>query len=365
MRAPMRRAPKTSILTFIFTTFAFIASADEPSAFSEDGIMADGVGFEMVVDPAFSYFDSQRFQRVLGAPAKTFEKSLDDVITLEHNIPIGGGRMMRIQEHFTLKSWLRWPHRAVLMMSSSAFNRMTYSIPAEGYNATEMFAQRGFFAFTVDYIGIKESFRPENGWDADREVDIPALKTALRYIRFFRWVPKIDILAEGYGATMAPDLAADARRVRSLLMNSTIYKLVGPLGPGTNPDFTQYVLDDEDGYIPIPGEGYLPFLVGAPPEVVDFHFDEQAGEYPAPLFGVDVTLPIFDPGVARVPGLIIYGLDDHQADPQDPYELAADYGTDGAELILLEGAGHAPRVESPETAERFWVEVFKFFDPED
>ena len=191
------------------------------------------------------------------------------------------------------------------------------------------------------------------------------MKKILRYIRFFRLVPKIDILGEGYGSTMAPDLAADSRRVRSLLMSSTVYKILGPFGPGTNPIFNEFVLSDEDGYIPISGEMYLPFLLGAPAEVVDFHYEEQAGEYPAPLFGVGDVLPIFDPGVAQVPGKIIAGSADLVADPQDAIELARDYGTEGAELVVLEGAGHAPRVETPETAAAYWAEVIDFFDPED
>ncbi len=364
MRRQNAASRKIVGLAIILTLSALVASAEEGPAFSKaNDLLADGKGFENVVDPALEYFKSRQFKKVINAPAGDFEKSLGQVITLEHNIPLGGGRFMRVQEQFTLRSWLRWPHRAILMMSSSAFNRKTFSIPVEGYNGTEMFAQRGFFVFTVDYIGIGDSFKPEDGWDANRDVIIPAVRRLLPYIRFFRLVPKVDILAEGYGATMAPSLAADSRRVRSLLMSSTVYKILGPFGPGTNPFFNEFVLNDEDGYIPIAGQDYLPFLLGAPAEVVDFHYETQAGEYPAPLFGVTDVLPIFDPGVARVPGLIIAGARDLVADPQDPFELAADYGTDGAEVIVLEEAGHAPRVETPETAARYWAEVINFFDP--
>jgi pimeloyl-ACP methyl ester carboxylesterase len=359
------------VLLPVMALFAGTAAAEDRHAEESrwsvlSDLVADGKGFEGVVDPARAYFASPQFQQLLNAPAGELEKSLDTVVTLEHDLPVGGGRTMRVQEHFTLRSWLRWPHRGILMMSSSAFNRKTFTIPVEGYNATEMFAQRGFFAFTVDYFGIGESYHPESGWDANRDEDIPALKKVLKYIRAFRLIPKVDILGEGYGSTMAPELAADAHRVRSLLMSSTIYKLVGPFGPGTNPGFNDFLLNDEDGYIPIPGEAYLAFMAdfGTPQEVIDFHFAEQAGEYPAPIFGVQEVFPFFDPGVARVPGLIIYGLRDTQADPQDPFELAADYGTDGAPLILLETAGHAPRVESPEVAAMYWAEVFRFFDPE-
>jgi pimeloyl-ACP methyl ester carboxylesterase len=374
MRRRMAERDVSTLFLFLFLVLALLAGAAAAAdRRTDDGrlsvladALADGKEFEGVVDPARAFFASERFRKLLDAPAEDFDKSLDTVITLEHDLPVGGGRTMRVQEHFTLSSWLRWPHRGILMMSSSAFNRKTFTIPVEGYNATEMFAQRGFFAFTVDYFGIGESYHPESGWDANRDEIIPALKKVLKYIRAFRLIPKVDILGEGYGSTMAPALAADAHRVRSLLMSSTIYKLVGEFGPGTNPGFNDFVLNDEDGYIPIPGEGYLPFFIGfgTPQEVIDFHFETQAGEYPAPLFGVGEVFPFFDPGVARVPGLIIYGLRDTQADPQDPFELAADYGTDGAPLILLETAGHAPRVESPEVAAMYWAEVFRFFDPE-
>ena len=104
---------------------------------------------------------------------------------------------MRIQEHFTLRAWFRWPHRSVVMISSSPFNRKIFSIPVPGYNAAEMFAQRDVFTFAVDYIGVGESFRPADGREATREADIEALRKVFNYIRFFRWVPKIDLLAEG------------------------------------------------------------------------------------------------------------------------------------------------------------------------
>ncbi len=51
------------------------------------------------------------------------------------------------------------------------------------------------------------------------------------------------------------------------------------------------------------------------------------------------------------------------AGPNDPYLLAADYGTNGAQLVFIEGAFHATRIEGPAVAARFWEEVFNFIDP--
>ena len=105
-------------------------------------------------------------------------------------------------------------------------------------------------------------------------------------------------------------------------------------------------------------------MIGAAiPEVQQYVLDSQPGIYPAHNFLVATQLPFFDPGVARAPGLVIYGSEDTVGGPADPYALAADYGRRGAELVIIEGGSHATRMDPPEIAEEFWDVVFDFIDP--
>ena len=159
----------------------------------------DGKAFRGLQDPAADFFRSREFQEFLETRGETFDKTLHErVFRLEHDVPIGGGRTLRVYEYFTLGSWLTWPRRAVLLPSS--FLGSSWGSSIEGYNGGEMIARQNMFAFAVDLIGTGESFLPANGNDVFFEDNVAGLESVVRYIRFFRWVPKVDLLGEGVGA---------------------------------------------------------------------------------------------------------------------------------------------------------------------
>ncbi len=325
----------------------------------EASTRSDGAGFEEVVDPARGWVDR--------LPAKHLEsggeKLFDRVYTLSHQVPVGGGRTLFVTEHFTLGSWWSWPHRSVLFLSGSAFKGNHHSIPVPGYDGTAMAARRGYFAFTVDYLGVGESTRPTDGLEASFEANQEVLQVLLRYIRFFRAVPKVDLVGAGYGGSLATQLAADASRVRSCVMSAMLYDvLLG--GPLTDPAFVAALESSPDGYFFVPGEGSAVFLTEAPQAVRDYVFATQGGFYPTLNFLVAAgELPFFDPGVARVPGLILFGENDIVTGPNGVDRLAEDYGTGGATVISRPDAGHAPRTGSPEIAAWYWESLFAFLDP--
>jgi pimeloyl-ACP methyl ester carboxylesterase len=176
-------------------------------------------------------------------------------------------------------------------------------------------------------------------------------------------VPRVDIIGAGYGGSLATQLAADPMRVRSVVMSAMLYdQLQG--GPLTDPAFVALLENSPDGYFFVPGEGSAVFLTEAPQAVRDYVFATQGGFYPTLNFLVAAgDLPFFDPGVARVPGLILFGENDIVVGPNGVDNLALDYGTDGALLISRPDAGHAPRTGSPEIAAWFWENVFEFLDP--
>lgn len=317
----------------------------------------DGAGFAGVKDPAVAFF---RENRIDLNDTRTVSSLLDQVYTLNHQVPVGDGRYLAVSEHFTLRSWFRFPRRAVLMLNGSAFRGNHFTMPVDGYDGGKLVAQRGGFAYTVDYLGVGDSFKPGDGLEASFEANRAALEVLIRYIRFFRHVPKIDLLGEGYGGALATELSADAARVRSVSMSAMIYREVGG-GPLTDPFFVSLLETSPDGYFFVPGEGSLIFTAGAPQGVVDYIVATQGGFYPTPNFLVAVNRPFFDPSVARAPGLLIYGAFDFIGVQADLENLVAEWG-DEAEFVFNPNAGHAPRTESPATADWFWTTIFDFIN---
>ena len=246
----------------------------------EASMRLDGAAFADVIDPSLAWFD-----RLPATPLRAghAERGFDTVYTLSHQIPVGDGRRLFVTEHFTLGSWLTWPHRSVLFLSGSAFKGNHHSIPVEGYNGTAMAARRGFFAFTVDYLGVGESTRPVDGLEATFEANQDALEVLLRYIRFFRAVPKIDLVGAGYGGSLATQMAADATRVRSCVLSAMLYdRLIG--GPLTDPAFVAALENAPDGYFFVPGEGSAVFLTEAPPSRTGLCLRDPGRLLPDPEF---------------------------------------------------------------------------------
>ncbi len=324
----------------------------------------DSAGFEDVADPAPVLLASPEIAGALAAHGERLSFLPDRVYHLEHQVPIGGGRHLKIDEYFTLEAWHRWPRRAALMLGGPVTRGSYWSIPAPGYDGTAMAAERGFFAFTVDYLGVGDSTRPADGNAITFEDQVEALRHLLRYIRFFRSVPQVDVIAESIGGAMATQLAADTDRVRRCTITTVLYKTLAHQLI-VSPEWTAFLDAFPDGYTQNPPESYDPFLAASPNEELRrYTYESQPGAYPAaPFRWLAQGLPYFDPGAARAPGLVLVGKNDFVPGPDDPRELAAAYGAGGAELIVLDSAGHVPRLESEGNAGQYWSEVWKFLDP--
>jgi pimeloyl-ACP methyl ester carboxylesterase len=324
----------------------------------------DGAGFEEVADPAPALLDSPEVAAALAAHGERLPLLPATVYSLTHRIPIAESRHLHVTESFTLKAWHRWPRRAALMLGGPVTRGSYWSIPVPGYDGPAMMAERGFFAYTVDYLGVGESYRPDDGNTVTLADNVAALRQILRYVRFFRAVPKVDVVAESIGGAMATQLAADGDRVRGCVISTILYKTLAHQLI-VSPEWTAFLNAFPDGYTRNPPESYDKFLVNTPNEQVRrYTYDTQPGGYPAgPFRWLAGGLPYFDPGLARVPGLILVGKGDFVPGPDDPHDLAADYGTDGAKLVILDRAGHVPRIQSEEIAASYWAEVFNFIDP--
>ena len=170
-----------------------------------------------------------------------------------------------------------------------------------------MAAQRGFFAYNLDYVGVGESFRPADGREATFEAQIDAVGKLVQRIRSSRQVDAVDLVGEGFGAAIATELAAEPGRVRSVTMSAQIYREVAA-GPLLDPGFVALLESSPDGYFFLPAEGSLIFLVGTPQPVVDYVLATQGGTYPIDNFLVATDRPFYDPAAALAPALVLYGL---------------------------------------------------------
>jgi len=352
---PLALALRRHAAEILLISMAFILAG---AAGAETDWREDGAGFEAIEDPARELFSLPEPLRPFSQRTGSPEESLDKVLTVEHDVPIEDGETLHVRETFTLRSWLRQPRRAVLFLTTTAITADLWRIPVEGYDAAGMAARRGLFAFSVDYVGAGDNYRPGlDALDSTFERNQKALKAVVRYIRYFRAVSKIDLVGESWGGAHATQLAMDTTRIRSCVLSSMAYKSTNPRF--LSPDFVAMLKRLPDNYIPANPEMLVRMTTGAPEAVKDYVRRTQTGlRLTTQLWQFQEGLPHFDPGVARVPGLVIAG----PAESADHRMLAADYGSSGAEYFEIDGAGHAPRLESPETAARFWDKVFSFLE---
>jgi pimeloyl-ACP methyl ester carboxylesterase len=306
--------------------------------------------------------------RALTRPRDLSEAELDEVHELHHYLPVGPGRRVHVTETFTLRGWLSWPHRAVLLLPGTLSQGSFYNLDVDGYRFQDTLAREGFFAFAVDYEGSGESTYPANGYDVTHDYLVAANRPILSFIRLARLVPKVDVLGESNGGSIATELCADGRAVRSCVLTSMLYV------EGTDffnsvfldPGFVWFLTNQPDGYLDVGPELYFNILARMSPEVAAATLDTQPGVYAMGPVVVGLSgLPWFDPTRAAVPGLIIQGTEDSIATQADADLLAAAYGSVGggeATVARIEGAGMIPRTEPAPYNEQWTDLVLEFLD---
>ncbi len=290
---------------------------------------------------------------------------LDRIVRVEHDVTLEPGRRIHVRETFTLRAWLRWPHRAMLLIPGPVTNARYYDIDVPGYDSGAMLARRGFFAFAADLEGAGDSSMPVDGRTAILGRQVENMRAVLQYVRRTRLVAHVDVLGESWGGGVAAELCADAGLTRSCVLASMIYRTGSDLARATflNPGFRGFLDSIPDGYLPTFPGFYMPFVSASEPAVQDFTFATQPGRYAlAPEYAV-FELPFFDPTRARVPGLVVQGELDPNQPRSDTEQLAREYGRHGARLTLIASAGHVPRVEAPPASTDFWRAVTSFVDP--
>ncbi len=289
---------------------------------------------------------------------------LERVHSHSFRVPVGPGQQLFVTEHFTLASKLRQPARAVLFLTGPEFRGNFWSIPVEGYNGPEMAAKRGFFAYTFDYIGAGESYLPEDGSQINYLTQAESARKLVDFIRQSRQVDTVDLTGEGYGAEIASVLADEPERVRSVTLSVVTYETYHPdILPFFSPQLEFFLRSSPNGYWE---PDFLDLTLAFSPiqELKDYVYATQPGVYPTgPILQFwDFDAPIIDAPAAEVPGLVIIGALDPFPAAGDPQALADEWGG-GADLVLIPGSFHVPRIEAPDIAAQYFAAFFDFIDP--
>lgn len=312
-------------------------------------------------------------QTALAQTGTLTETDLDRIYRVEHRVPLPGGRRIAMTETFTLRSWLRWPHRAMLMIPAQGSNRSVYNVPVAGYDGGAIMAKQGFFAFTADPEGTGESTYPENGSTVTYESEAASLLLATQYIRLVRLVPRVDALGEELGGGVAMHLCANKTVVRSCVAASMIYKTGSEFfnAAFNSPFFREFILGSPDGYFYTFPEAYFNVLAGASPDVRDWYLSTQIGRYANGLYKQDYERLYnggnsYNPTFAAVPGLIIRGELDPNNSIEDVQALANAYGSAvgaaPAEIKVIAGGSHIVRLDAPPRGPQFWDLVKEFVE---
>ncbi len=289
---------------------------------------------------------------------------LTRVYSIDHYLPVGNGERLFVTVHFTIASLLREPARGALFLTGPEFRGNFWTIPVEGYNGPAMAAKRGFIAYTYDYIGAGESTIPADGTQINYLTQVGPARKLVDFMRYFWGIDRIDLIGEGYGAEIASELADEPERTRSVTLTVVAYKNYDPaILAFLSPEFEAFLRSFTDGYYE---PNFLPLTLqfSTDQDLIDYVFATQLGSYPTgpALQFWDFPPPIIDAAAAQVPGLVIIGALDPFPAAGDPAELADDWGG-GADLVLIEGSFHVPRIEAPDIAAQYFAAFFDFIDP--
>ncbi len=296
--------------------------------------------------------------------SRPLEEILSEVHTVDFSIPYAPGKTIFVTEYFTLQSLIRRPARAAIFLTAMEYRGDFWDVPVEGYSGPDMAAERGFFAYTTDYLGIGKSYRPKDGGKVDYRGNAEPVGKLIDFVRRTRQVDRLDLIGEGHGCEVASVLAAEPERVRSVVMSTWYYKELGGVTEILTPEFKALMESRPNGYW-VPNVMAKTLAHVGNQEIRDYVFATQQDlEVPTGPF-----LQLFDSGglahtakAAKVPALIITPELSAWPGPGDMNDLEADWGG-GATLVVLQGSYHVSRMETPDVAGKYFQALFDFIDP--
>lgn len=358
--SPTKTVPQALLRSLVFLTLSLLILLPSLSVFAES-------------EPTFLNEPTSSvatFKTLLESPeiisdleSKSFGDALGKVHSINHYVQYENGRKIFVTEYFSLRSVLRRPARAVIFLTGPEFRGNFWSIPVEGYNGPEMAAERGFFAYTVDYVGVGESFLPGDGTRVNFMTQVPAIRTLVDSVRRSRRVQSVDLVAEAYGGEVASQLADEPQRVRSVTMSTVVYKNYSPgFLSFFSPGLENFLRNQPGGYWQ---PNFLNNTLAASTNEAlrEYVISTQLNTYPTGpyLEFWDFGLPAIDAAAARVPCLVVTGEFNPFPAVGDLEELVSDWGG-GGELVVISGASYSPRIGSEEIAEQYFEALFNFID---
>jgi pimeloyl-ACP methyl ester carboxylesterase len=302
---------------------------------------------------------------------------LDKIRHMEHRVHVGNGRIIAMTETYTLRSWLRFPHRAILMIPAQGSNRSTYNAPFDGFDGGAIMAADGFFASSADPQGTGDSSQPASGSSVTYQSETADFLRAIDYIRLVRLVGRVDAFGEEIGGGVAMQLAADPSRVRSCVAASMIYKTGSDFFNFVfnSPEFQAALFSAPDKYFETSAPIYFNVLLGATPELTAWFLSTQVGRYASGTYQQDFDRlfsggTYYDPTNAAVPGLLIRGEADPNNAIEDVQALANAYGSHHpgangpgpAAIAVIPGGNHIVRLDAAPRGPQVWDLVKGFVD---
>src|SRR5262249_39673800 len=132
---------------------------------------------------------------------------------------------LHVTETFSGRAFLRHgPPRAIVMLPGPVSTGSFFNIDVPGYDGGAIMAQRGFFAYAVDFEGTGTSTSPAQGTDATLASRVQAVREVVRYVRLARGVPRVDLLGESWGGGVAAEVCQPNHGARSCILASMIYE---------------------------------------------------------------------------------------------------------------------------------------------
>jgi pimeloyl-ACP methyl ester carboxylesterase len=254
-------------------------------------------------------------------------------------------------------------HRAALLLPGPVAIGSFHRIPVPGFDAATPLGRAGRATITVDLLGTGDSEHPPDGTTCTLDLQARGLAEVLATLRDERGYAPLAVIGESWGAAVGLKLAADPEAVSACVVCSTLFQIATPpLDAMARSDGMRAFLDSlPDGYLPVDEQIWGPLAAPMAPEARAWTLRTQQRRFASAPMRAVFDLPYFDPGVARVPGLVIRGGEDPMVSEEDTVSLAAAYGRSGAAKVTLAGAGHIPRVE-PDHRDAYWSTVLGFLD---
>jgi len=313
--------------------------------------------------------DAPASQVEQGNPEEAGKRiDVDEVHTVDLVVPIGQGRKVHLVEKFTLRGLARRERRAILLLPGTIVKASFYDIDVDGYRFQSDLAKAGYITFASDYEGSGGSSYPDDGHSVTHSFLVDESRRVMQAVRILSGVPRVDVLGESNGGSVASELCDDAFRTRTCVMASMLYRTGTPMFYSVflDPAFIAFIDGQPKGYMTTTADLYFNIVPRSPAPVAAEILAKQPGLFSvgtmlAPAHG----LPWFDPTRARVPGLVIQGTLDNTATQSDGDDLRDAYGSQGgghAQLVRIEGAGLIPRIENPPLNAQFERIVLDFLE---